>query len=536
MTDGPFDILIFGFRNDIARARVLDFLHQLPPDRSGPAPLDRATSVPQRLFGALDRDDAQRLRAQLEDLGAQVMLLEAGSPTVGGSFETSPPAAAPSKIRPLTLVLVVALGVACYLWGAAQRVQVLQLAPPPVQRDVPLEPYVSPSEPAKGDSAVRFNAQALELARSGEFREAIDRLQAALRLAPADPVLTRNLQTLLLNRGAAELAAENLDDAAEHLEQAAQLGERVEVLQALGVTYLRQGHYARAAATLERALQSVPSDQNSLLALAQVRLKQDRRPQALDLLQRAKEAGASGPHLDSALQQLSREVDAEWNFVRLESPHFRLSFADDDDRSAVRQVLGALEDAYETVGDKFNYFPHERTPVVLYTQQDFHAVTQTPDWAGAAFDGRIKLPVRGLTRDEPELARVVAHEYAHSVVARLSDGRCPVWLNEGLAVWSEEVEDGDHEAWAQAKVADQELFSFEELSGSFTHLAAERVQVAYAESYLAVRALVDRYGLRKLPALLGALSRERNLKDAFAATYPGDLDSFEQQLARRLSG
>ncbi len=538
MSDGrAFDILIFGFRNDIARARVLDFLHQLPPDRSGPAPLDRATSVPQRLFSALDRDDAQRLRAQLEDLGAQVMLLEAGSPTIGGSFETSAPAAAaPSKIRPLTLALVLALGVACYLWGATQRVQVPQLPAPPLQRDVPLDPYVGPPEPAKDNAAVRFNAEALELARSGEFRDAIDRLQAALDLAPADPVLTRNLQTLLLNRGAAELAADNLDDAAEHLDQAAQLGERVEVLQVLGVTYLRQGHYARAAATLERALQSAPSDQNSLLALAQVRLKQDRRPQALELLERAKEAGASAPGLDSALQQLSREVDAEWNFVRLESRHFRVSFADDDDRSAVRQVLGALEDAYETVGDKFNYYPQERTPVVLYTQQDFHAVTQTPDWAGAAFDGRIKLPVRGLARDDPGLARVVTHEYAHSVVARLSDGRCPVWLNEGRAVWSEEVEDGDHQAWAQAKIAGQELLSLEELSGSFTRLAAERAQVAYAESYLAVHTLVDRYGLRKLPALLEALSREHNLKDAFAATYPGDLDGFEQQLARRLSG
>ena len=40
----------------------------------------------------------------------------------------------------------------------------------------------------------------------------------------------------------------------------------------------------------------------------------------------------------------------------------------------------------------------EPTAVVLYTQRDFHAVTQTPDWAGAAYDGRIKLPVRGLSR------------------------------------------------------------------------------------------------------------------------------------------
>ena len=101
-------------------------------------------------------------------------------------------------------------------------------------------------------------------------------------------------------------------------------------------------------------------------------------------------------------------------------------------------MLDALEDAYDAVGRKFDYYPEARTPVVLYSQQDFHTVTQTPDWAGAAFDGRIKLPVRGLSTDDPGFQRVVRHEYAHSLVAQLAGPRCPVWLNEGLAVWAEE--------------------------------------------------------------------------------------------------
>ncbi len=493
MTNGRvFDIVIFGFRNDIARARVLDFLHELPPARSGPTQINRDSSLPQRLFAALERQEAQQLRAQLEDLGAQVMLIEADSPTADSSLRllTAPPDA-PSGIRPFTLLLVIALGASSYLWRAIQHTQGRQPSSARVQLVAPPEPNYSRSEPRKETAA---------------------------------------------NNGPANSAAVGRDDAVDDFHETAGSGERLDVLQTLGVTYLRQGQYARAAATLEHALRMSPSDQNTLLALAQVRLKQDRRPEALDLLQRAKEAGASGADLDKMLQRLSREVDAEWSFVQLESRHFHVSFADDDDRSAVRQVLSVLEYAYDTVGERFDYYPEERTPVVLYTQQDFHAVTQTPDWAGAAFDGRIKLPVRGLMRDEPSLARVVAHEYAHSVVARLSDGRCPAWLNEGLAVWSEEEEDGDHEAWAKAKLSDQELFSLEELSVSFERLPAERVQVAYAESYLAVRTLADRYGSGKLPALLAALSRTRNLGDAFAATYPGDLAGFEQQLLRQLAG
>ena len=174
--------------------------------------------------------------------------------------------------------------------------------------------------------------------------------------------------------------------------------------------------------------------------------------------------------------------------------------------------------------------------MVLYTQQDFHNITQTPGWAGAAYDGRIKLPVRGLQADDAQLTRVVRHEYAHSLITQLSNGRTPVWLNEGLAVWAEETEEGERQAWAEEKIAGQELFTLEQLTNSFVQLPVGRAEVAYAQSYLAVRALVDQYGARKIPPLLSNLAKSRNLNEAFAATYPGDLASFEERFLRRLTG
>ena len=399
----------------------------------------------------------------------------------------------------------------------------------------PLEPLRAAARD-RVDAAADGAAQcrAIQLADAGKFADAVERLEHALRLLPNDPVLTRNLQTVLLNWGLTDLDADKLDDASDHLQRAAQLGQRAEVLRAQGVVYVKQAKYARATAALEQALQMAPQDPRALLALADAYLKQDKRPQALELLQRAKEAGARGPGLDRTVQQLSREVDAEWDFTQQQSRHFRASFADDGDRSAVRPVLDALEDAYDAVGRKFDYYPEARTPVVLYSQQDFHTVTQTPDWAGAAFDGRIKLPVRGVSADDAGFQRVVRHEYAHSLVAQLAGPRCPVWLNEGLAVWAEEDLDGDHEEWAEQHVADQQLFRLDQLNGSFTALPADRVDVAYAESYLAVRALVDRYGARKLPKLLDAILQGHGFSDAYDSVYPGDFAGFEQDFLRQI--
>jgi tetratricopeptide (TPR) repeat protein len=533
-----FDVVLLGYRNDIAQARTLEFLDQLPL-AFGPPQVDRVTGLPQRLFTALDNERAQRLRAALEACGAQVALLEVGGTETPPPLTLPPISIAPPEVRshaprPSTLFLVAALAAAVYLWRGGQ---LLPRQPPlPPRATVPAVPLAASIANMQDADTVQLNADAAALAASRDFPDAVERLQEALQRAPGDAVLTRNLQTVLLNWGIANLAAQRLDDAAERLEAAARLGERAEVLSALGITRLRQSDYPAAATALERALQLTPKDPNTLLALAEVYLKQDKRPQALDLLQRAKESGVRSPELDNKVAQLGREVDAEWDFVQTESAHFRVSFADTEDGHAVRLVLAALEEAYFTVGSKFEDYPAERTPVVLYTQQDFHNITQTPGWAGAAFDGRIKLPVRGLQAEDTQLPRVIRHEYAHSLITQLSNNRVPVWLNEGLAVWAEETEEGERQAWAEQKIAGQELFTLAQLSGSFIQLPAARAEVAYAQSYLAVRQLIDEYGARKIPALLSNLAHSRNMSEAFAATYPGDLAGFEDRLLQRLTG
>jgi tetratricopeptide (TPR) repeat protein len=533
---GVFDVLLVGYRNDIARARTLEFLDQLPLALAS-TQADRGADVPQRLFAALDREHAQRLRAALEACGAQVALVEVGAGDAPPTAAPPPPAAAAPRAHasfPSAVVLVAVLAAAAYLWRGAG--QFLPRRPPLAPR------AAAPAEPLTLGSAALEDPQpaprpgAAALAAAHDFPDTVARLQDALRRTPDDPVLTRNLQTVLLNWGIANLAAERLDEAATRLQAAAQLGERAEVLRALGITQLREGDCAAAAASLERSLQLAPNDPNALLALAEAYLKQDQRPQALDLLQRAREAGVRNANLDRKVEQLSREVDAEWDFVQTQSAHFRVSFADSEDARAVRLVLAALEEAYFTVGAKFADYPADRSPVVLYTQQDFHNITQTPGWAGAAFDGRIKLPVRGLQADDTQLTRVVRHEYAHSLITPLSSGRAPVWLNEGLAVWAEENEEGERQAWAEQKIAGQELFTLAQLDGPFMQLPAARAEVAYAQSYLAVRALIDQYGARKIPALLTNLGRTRTLSEAFAATYPGDLAGFEERWLRGLTG
>ena len=70
-----------------------------------------------------------------------------------------------------------------------------------------------------------------------------------------------------------------------------------------------------------------------------------------------------------------------------------------------------------------------------YTRESFRDVTGVPDWAGALNDGRIRIAAQGIDSVPPLLARSLKHELTHSFLHQKTQGRCPTWLQEGLAQW-----------------------------------------------------------------------------------------------------
>jgi hypothetical protein len=236
------------------------------------------------------------------------------------------------------------------------------------------------------------------------------------------------------------------------------------------------------------------------------------------------------------LTRLERELDAEWGYDQLRSAHFEISFDSGEDRAVAPIVLDSLERAYFAVGRRLDWYPDGRTQAVLYPDEEFHDLTQSPDWTAGIYDGRIKLPVRGLVAGDERVDRVMRHEYAHVVVGEVTGMRCPTWLNEGVAIWAEEEWDGERTGWALDTIAGKPLFSLGELGQQFTKLPAERVPVAYAESYLAVRAIVDRFGERRLQNMLESLGRGGSLDKAFEDALLTRFAAFEENFLHDLSG
>ena len=381
-----------------------------------------------------------------------------------------------------------------------------------------------------GFEAARLNNEAVELGAAGLYEQSVRRFYEALDVEPEHPVLLRNLQTTLFNWGATELQNGENDRAVGLLEEALRAGVTVETLKVLGSAYLQTGSAVEAAAVLEEAAAMAGANAQVLFLLGQAYMDLDRRPEALDFLFRARDAGAPETMVGPLIERLGREVDAEWDFAVEETAHFRISFGDEEQPGTITLIGHALERAYRNVGAKLGAYPPEPTPVVLYARQDFHSLTQTSGWAEGVFDGRIKIPVRGLDAHDPKVNRVLRHEYAHSLVARLGGRSVPGWVNEGISMWAEEEIDGDRHDWAASIVEQTHPVPLRDLVQSFARMPAHQAQLAYAQSYLMIRSLVDRYGAGRLRQLLEELGRKRQLEEAFFDVYHQELARVEREV------
>ncbi|MBI3767430.1 MAG: tetratricopeptide repeat protein [Deltaproteobacteria bacterium] len=378
------------------------------------------------------------------------------------------------------------------------------------------------------------NRAAVDLAGRGESAQAIALLREAHALEPENALYGRNLQAALINAGFADVTAEHFDQAVTRFVEARQLGDRPEIGRGLGYAYYRLGNLDLARTTLEQALAAGGDDVETYLTLGRIYLERHDQERALAMFDHAVAAGADRPGLAATVERLRRDAEAERDFQSLASSHFVLKFEGHENIGAGRIVLNALEDAYRRVGARFAYYPLERLEVILYPDEEFREITNSPHWSGAVYDGRIKLPVGGLARGSERVARTLRHEYAHAAIVTLSRGKAPVWLNEGLAQVAEETEEPGRAGRLRMALAQDGLVPLSALESGFTELGREDASLAYAEAYFAADYLLRKKGGYNVRRLLEAMATAASIDEAFRQALSLPYTDFERQFLRNI--
>src|SRR5207244_11182050 len=126
---------------------------------------------------------------------------------------------------------------------------------------------------------------------------------------------------------------------------------------------------------------------------------------------------------------------------------------------------------------------------------------------------------------------VLSHECTHALVESMAARGVPTGLGEGLAfVW----ETSDRK-WAE-RLGRQapSLIPLPRLQDGFLSLPADQVPLAYAESALAVRMLIERGEALALASLLQDLAQGQDFATAFERHYYLSYSDFQVAWAQRV--
>jgi tetratricopeptide (TPR) repeat protein len=334
----------------------------------------------------------------------------------------------------------------------------------------------------------------------------------------------------LVKAGAQALEERRFDEAHSAFVEASRLSPRdAEACLGAGMASFMLGQYPEAEQWLERALTLDPRLWPASLWLGQLQYRNGRIKDAIATYEAALKRSPGLAELEDVVRDWRKESDLQGRFYESRGAHFSVLFEGPADDAMARRIVERLEAAYWRVGSALNAYPPRAITVVLYTTEQFRDITRLPEWTAAAYDGRIRVPIRGALQQLDALDGVLTHEFVHAVVAMLGGPNVPVWLNEGLATVFEP--DGAEDA-AKTLARASRRPSLAQLHDSFFNLSSAAAQVAYAVSTRAVQRMIELRGAPAVVALLQDVARGAEFRTAFHQRIAMRFEDFDAMVTR----
>jgi tetratricopeptide (TPR) repeat protein len=319
------------------------------------------------------------------------------------------------------------------------------------------------------------------------------------------------------------------DAAIDHYRQALVFAPtNIGLLLNLAVLHLRESQFTAALDPLERARRVQPDSADVAKLMGWAYYGANKMDRAIEEWQRAEKLRRD-PEVEQALEKAQRDKSEEESYREGETAHFDLKYNGSATPDLARDILHVLEDDFRDLESQLDYTPREQISVILYTGQAFADITRAPQWVGALNDGRLRIPVQGLTSVTPELAHVLKHELTHSFVGQKSHQRAPTWLQEGVAQWMEGRRSTSN-AGALIDAASQgaipPLGAFE---GSWMGLSGNSASFAYAWSLAVVESIIESGGVSDISRLLERVATAPSTEAAAQETLHDSYADLQQQ-------
>ncbi|MBO6136644.1 MAG: hypothetical protein J6P30_08745 [Fibrobacter sp.] len=192
---------------------------------------------------------------------------------------------------------------------------------------------------------------------------------------------------------------------------------------------LESGNWECAEKSVRALLCDAPHDSNLQLHLAGILYEQERYEECIRYIDSVGVKTPDFEFLRKKSEQLIREME-ELGIER--SMHFRVEFEGHPSKSDVMEALAVLEVAYDSLCRLFDFRPKNKMSLVLYTSNEYQGMGPRPEWVGAVYDGKLRVPVE-MMRYREIYRPVLFHELTHAFIRAMTRSHVPFWVNEGIA-------------------------------------------------------------------------------------------------------
>jgi tetratricopeptide (TPR) repeat protein len=290
----------------------------------------------------------------------------------------------------------------------------------------------------------------------------------------------------------------------------------------LARAYLAQDMLARSEEALRPVLLQAPHDPLVLAIHGEIlyrteRLEEARRAWSESLSRR------DDPAVRSRLARVERELRYTGEYKDALTTNFVMKYEGETRSPDEGALLRVLETEYANLRRALGDSPDAPIVVVLYPKQEFREATLAPERAQGLYDGKVRLPFRGVDPEDEKFRRVLVHELTHAYIHYLGGDNVPRWLHEGLAEYMEGARLGSQE----------KAFAREYLSERGSGWG---YRFSYERALSLVTYMVDRGGLSGVTLVLEGLRNRRGLDQALLDVYGRTYDELADEWGRDLVG
>ena len=250
------------------------------------------------------------------------------------------------------------------------------------------------------------------------------------------------------------------------------------------------------------------------------------------------------------------------DWQELKGEHFILYYSESKDKDIAKDILDRAEVYYQRIALELGYPRYsefwtwdKRVKIYIYPDRNsFLKATDQPSWSHGMADYKAK-QIASFIGSEDFQESILPHEMAHLIFRDFVgfQGEVPLWLDEGVAQWSEEKKRHEMKAMVGGLSRTDSLLSLEDLmkldirlirtdkgvyirrihttkggEGVLLVSGEQLIKTYYLEAVSVVGFLIEKYGSDGFATFCRQLRDGKSLEEALRFAYPSHVSSIKE--------